>query len=160
MYQEEEGLLRPHAAVMYHGSPRQLSVLEARPSGLLDDERVIYGTNRLDIAVFMAAHVSDAHIEFGSVNGKLYALEKYEGAFEKLKKQGYVYVVSADTFVSDKRLGLKHHEFVSYKKSMGVQKTLLILNIREFLEHDDDSKINMITWGTMIESIEPLFVKK
>ena len=160
MYQEEEGFPRPHATVMYHGSPRQLSVLEARPSGLLNEESVIYGTNRLDIAVFMAAHVSDAHIEFGSVNGRLYALEKYEGAFEKLKKQGYVYVVSANTFFSDDRLGLKHHEFVSYKKSMGIQKRFLVLDIREFLEHDEDSKINMITWGAMIESIEPLFVKK
>jgi hypothetical protein len=157
---EEEGLEPPHAAVMYHGSSLELSILEARPSGLLDGDSVIYGTNRLDIAVFMAARVSDLHIEFGTVNKKLYALEKHEGAFDKLKKPGYIYVVSADSFVSDSRLGLQHHEFVSHKKSISPQKTFLVLNIKEFLEHDEESKINMITWGAMIESIEPLFVKK
>ncbi len=146
--------------MFFHGSPRELKYLEARPAGLLNNEKVIFATNRFDVAVFMAARVSDINVEFGMVNGRLYALEKHEGAFDALKTSAYIHLVEPETFTTDKRLGMKSVEFISREKQIDVYKNYYINSIYDFLHEDPDCKINMITWGQMIECIEPLFIKK
>lgn len=143
---------------LYHGSPVKNWELKAMPSALVGNESVIYATNRKDIAAFFAARVSDKDIEFGSVNGKLYALEKYEGAFKKLEVPAYIHAVSAETFVSDKRLGMRQREFISRESSIGVKAIEIVPSVYEYLRSRSHSKINLITWGEMIEKLEPLML--
>ena len=142
---------------LYHGSPFKHKHLIVKESSIVNNESVVYATDVYDIAVLFAAKISDLHIECGSVNGKFYALEKYQKAFKNLERSGYIHLVSDETFKRDDRLGMNRHEFISHK-NVAVENVVYVANIYKYLK--EESKIvNLITWEQMIEQIESLMKK-
>lgn len=80
---------------------------------MVDGEEYVFGTpSRWLALVFSARDLSD-NLDFGFAGDVPYIAEKCTGAFDALKRPGYIHVVSAEGFRSDTRLGMARHEFVN-----------------------------------------------
>lgn len=107
----------------YHGSNNgSIKILEPRPSNLIKERKVVFATNNLSFALMFLGKWTDADISLGSINGKLYAMELYPDAFDKLRIPGYIYYLDPKYFHSDNRVGTRHHEFVSFEQVPVIKK--------------------------------------
>src|SRR5437867_1330327 len=101
-------------SVLYHGSSHNIKVLEPRPSKILDNEKAVFATDSKILAVAFIPKWSDCDIDIGYYKGHLYCCEQYPKAFNLFTNiKGYVYTVDKNQFISDERLGMKNHEFIS-----------------------------------------------
>jgi hypothetical protein len=146
--------------MLYHGSPQNIKgkYLLPRPSGVINNENAVFATNNYHIASLFSAKWTDLDFEFGFHNKKLFVIEQYPNAFDKLKKRAWIYSVDKDLFKTDPRLGLQGFEFISYKKVPILQKTYVRNIFKEV--NKKKSPINLITFEEKIKAIEPLLKKK
>lgn len=98
----------------YHGSSVLVEgKLEPRPSKVIEGDSAVFATNDLSTALMFIGTWSDADISYGTYNGVHHAVELHPGAFDLLKKPGYIYLLDPKYFKSDPRLGLQEKEFIS-----------------------------------------------
>lgn len=116
-------------SVMYHGSKiaNPTKVLYPMPSGVLNGESAVFATPDRTLALLFIADWTDNDLTVGYINGQLTVEERYKGAFQTifLNKSGYLYLVSANTFQTDARLGMQSHEFIS-KESVPIIGSLFV----------------------------------
>jgi len=125
---------------LYHGSKTLIKdVLLPFPSKVVDYEKKVFATQSKGFALmFMGKKWNDNDIELGYYNKELYAIEKKKNIFKKTfsNKTGYLYKVNAKQFHSDKRLGMKHHEYVA-DDSVNIISTQVINDVYEELIQSD-----------------------
>ena len=81
---------------------------------VLEGEKAVFAADSKDFAVAFIGDQHDSDIVFGrwsdQQNHKM--IEQYPGAFDRLKKPGWIYYVDSADFSGDPRLGLRV-EFIS-----------------------------------------------
>jgi len=136
--------------LLYHGSSHKISKLEPRPSKVIQNEKAVFATDSKDLAVIFIAKWSDCDIDVGYYHNKLYCCEQYPDAFDLLKKDGgYLYSVKSNDFISDERLGMQKHEFIS-KKSVEIEDTVVIENVYDYLVR---SNMTMIKYEEKMDAL-------
>ncbi|VBB18668.1 hypothetical protein YASMINEVIRUS_1199 [Yasminevirus sp. GU-2018] len=137
--------------VLYHGSAKHLTVLEPRPSRVIDNEKAVFATDSKDLAVVFIPRWSDCDMDLGYHNNILYCSEQYPNAFDKLKGiSGFIYQVDKSLFTSDKRLGMQHHEFIC-KTPVTILSEEKIDDVFSYLMK---SSICMITYDQKLDAME------
>lgn len=145
--------LSDNTSVLYHGSLHNIKILDPKPTKVLEGEDAVFATDSKALAVIFIPKWNDCDIDLGYHNNILYCLEQYPDAFNLFKNiSGYVHVVSSKQFMSDDRLGMKHHEFIS-KKKVPVISVEKIDNVYEYLIRSD---ICMITYEQKINALEQI----
>ena len=135
---------------LYHGSSKELEVLEPRPSKVIEGEKAVFATNERALAIAFIPKWNDCDFSLGYHGGKLLMMEMYPGAFGVLKDgKGYLYQVSAEPFVSDKRLGMQKHEFIH----KGDVKPLKKENIDNVFEALKNEKINLVSFEQCMNAL-------
>ena len=141
---------------LYHGSSHLIKKLEPRPSRVIEGEEAVFATNSKVLATVFIPKWTDCDFQLGVHNNLIYAVENYPNAFDLLKVKnerdvgGYLYTVSSDGFQSDKRLGMRDHEFIN-KNKVDIQRTEIIEDVYEYLL--DSPEISMITYDQMIDAL-------
>lgn len=97
---------------MYHGTYKELKMVKPHMSALIGCPAV-YGTPYKKWAVLFSVDWNDDDFEVGFQNGLAYIQEMYCGAFERLKKGGFVCTLLDGKFENHPRLGLQGVEFIS-----------------------------------------------
>jgi len=131
----------------YHGSPYDMDVIEPKPSELLNNEKVVFATDKKWMAILFAAQWDDKDFEVGSFDGEnWYLMEQRENAImEKLlNKRGYVYAVVAEQFVEDERVGMPGSEFIC-RKPVEVQFRWKYDSLYKALMQESEN-VTLITW--------------
>jgi hypothetical protein len=135
----------------YHGSKTKITgYLEPRPSGVIDGEKAVFATNNKALALIYVNKWDENNIELGAINNNLFCREKAPGAFNVLKGGGYIYELQPSYFSTDKRLGMKAHEFIS-KKKVPILKTTVVKNALSMMRK---SSITMISFDDYLDFIE------
>lgn len=136
--------------ILYHGSSHKINVLEPRPSRVIDNEKAVFATNSKTLAVAFIPKWSDCDLDLGYHHNILYCIEQYPAAFDKLKGvTGFVYTVDGSYFVSDERLGMKQHEFIS-KTEVPVLSTEIINDVYDYIKK---SNMCMITYDQKLDAL-------
>lgn len=104
-----EGAGQPE--VFYHGSQYKYSKLETFPN-TLTTVPVVFGTPSYEDAVIFSAGLSDYETAMWGDGKNRYLEEQFPGAFESLKKTGYIHHLKGD-FVPLKELAATSHEGLS-----------------------------------------------
>lgn len=119
--------------VLFHGSPQPLEYIRPSPSPIVNGEEVVFGTPTRWLALVFSAHVTSKDLGFGLVDGIPYIVEMYPGAVDLLKKPGYLHIIPANGFITDKRLGLPGYEFI-IRRDVPVLEVEKVPNIYEELQ--------------------------
>lgn len=137
---------------LYHGSPTLIKdYLEPRSSAVIENEEAVFGTDSLDIAMMFLIGWDDCDFSLGYHHNRLYLMEVYHKAFDKFKNaSGYIYKLDSSLFTSDKRLGMKQHEFIS-KNKVPIIETIHIDNVYEKLK--ESPTLNMITFDEVMNAL-------
>jgi len=127
---------------LYHGSKKLIKdVLLPFPTKVVDGKETVFATPSKAFALmFMGKKWHDDDIELGSHGTKhlLYAVEKKKNIFKKsfVGRTGYLYKVSPKQFHSDKRLGMKYHEYIA-DEQVDIISTQIINDVyKELLKND------------------------
>lgn len=94
-------------AAYYHGSDKDIDVLEPRPGHPVGGEPVVFGTPDRGMAISNIPKWKDSDFEQGRINDEpFYMKEQYPGAFDKLftKAKGKLYTLPEEGFSKDPRL--------------------------------------------------------
>lgn len=140
---------------LYHGSQMDLKpnkdLLKPRSCKLVNNEPVVFATNKLWLSIFFIAKASDSDISCGYISEYPCIVEQYPGALDKFLKgvSGFVYCVNASDFKTDSRLGMVRHEFIS-KKPVKILKKMRIPDIYKALK---GTEVNIITFDDNIKMI-------
>lgn len=141
---------REEIHTMYHGSPVKIDGgwLELRRSAVVNHELVVFATPDRTLALtFMGGKWTDNDLNLGYINGQLTLEEKWTGAFAKIYAQrtGYLYLVAADGFRQDRRLGMYAHEWVA-DKAVKIQSVQVISDVwQELLDAQQRGQIHLIS---------------
>ncbi len=132
--------------ILYHGSKHCYSVLYTSASEIINNEMVVFATNKRWLALCFITKFKDSDIKIGYVNDVPFIEELKEGAFEIFKTSGYIHTVSANGFKIDKRLGMKSVEFIttSNVKVLNYEK---IDNVYNALK---ETEVNMIPYDLVL----------
>ena len=138
--------------MLYHGSSHDISVLEPRPSIILENEKAIFATDSFTLAAAFIPKWTDCDFIFGYHEDRMYIIEVWPGAFINIFSgvSGWIYGVNDEGFVSDKRLGMQQHEFIN-KKNVKVQEKHKIDDVMKYLEKSKD--IDVIKYEDMITTL-------
>jgi hypothetical protein len=136
---------------LYHGSSTLIKEkLEPRSSKVIENEKAVFATDSIELAIIFIAKWSDCDFNLGYYRDKLYLMELYPDAFNKFKNvSGYIYKVDKSLFNSDERLGMQKHEFISYN-DVSIIETIYITDIYDKLKK---SSLNMITFDQTMKAI-------
>ncbi len=129
--------------VLYHGSDKELEVLEPRASKVIENEKAVFATPDRWMAIVFIPKWTDSDIELGFVNDAPYIKEMYKNAFDKLKGEGYIHTVKSTGFKIDERLGMQGEEFIR-KAKVSVESVEFVDDILGELKK---SKVKMIKAG-------------
>lgn len=136
--------------LLYHGSSKELKILQPMPSKVVNGEKVVFATDTKDISVIFIPKWSDCDLDLGYYKNNLYVIEQYPNAFDLLRNvKGFVYTVNKDSFVSDQRLGMKSHEFIS-REPVEIK---TIEDIDDVYAHLLNSSIIMITFEEKMDAM-------
>lgn len=136
--------------ILYHGSSHKINILEPRPSMVISNEKAVFATNSKTLAVVFIPKWNDCDLDLGYHHNVLYCAEQYPDAFDKLKGvSGFIYTVDRSYFMSDDRLGMKQHEFIS-KTEVPILSTETINDVYNYLK-----KVNMcmITYDQKLDAL-------
>lgn len=124
---------------LYHGSSSEIDeYLEPRPSKVIDGEKAVFATDNKSLALVFIPKSTDKELGIGTVHGVPYVMEEFPGAFNLLKTPGYIYTVSKNGFLTDKRLGMKNNEFISRNKVKIINKSSIKNVYNELLSPNSD----------------------
>ena len=99
--------------ILYHGSLKKYDILKPFKSSLINDEPVVFATNKKWIALCFIIKFKDSDIEVGFINDTPYIMELKKNAFDIFKTKGFIHKVNKKGFKSNKNLGLKGTEFIN-----------------------------------------------
>ena len=133
--------------MLFHGSKSKIhEFIRPNPSVLINNEEVVFATDNYSCALVFIPKWNDKDFYFGRVNNeKFYIAERYKGAFDILKTDGYVYTVKKDKFNKDNRLGMRNNEFISSSK-VPIEKMHRVEDVYEELKKCID--ITLCNYGT------------
>lgn len=142
---------------LYHGSNKQLTRLDPRPTKVLNGDEAVFATPSQTMALIFIPKWSDADFGLGTHNGRIHIIEHRPNvAKELLSTDGYLHRVSSDGFKHDPRVGMPCMEFVN-KDPVYVMDIEYIPNVYEALIASGN--VAIITFDEQLELLDPLFAK-
>jgi hypothetical protein len=143
----KESIRMQNRKIYYHGSIFDIDkskTINPSKSAVLNQEKVVFATNKRFIALVFIPRWGDDDIRFGKINGRWYVKENKYRAFESIfyNVSGYIYHVDSSNFHTDSRLSLKGSEFIS--------KTPVPILKKEFIKN---------VWNELQKSSELTFIK-
>lgn len=138
--------------ILYHGSRHKMDVIKPKIS--THGIKYVYATEYKEIALAYLADWNDFEISQGRYEGKMYLVEIKENAFDRYKKDGYLYILSSDNFNYIDHYG----NIVDYKTIELVNKNsvkpLKCIYIKNILSELKKSNIDLYEYPDL-----PIFIK-
>jgi hypothetical protein len=131
---------------LYHGSSERIySKIDPMPSKIMDNQKVVFATQKKWLALVFAAPFEKDEIEFGYINDQPYINELKENSIQdRMNTSGFIYLVKRRVFSKSDKVGMKRHEFINNKQTTIID-TICVDNILDEFKkivHRKDIKVN------------------
>lgn len=139
---------------LYHGSPFDLDFLKPHPSNVVNNEKVVFATNKKTFALLFLSKWSGRDFDLSRYgnNLPLSFIELRPGALNETfdGKSGYIYKVDGSLFASDDRLGMKNNEFIAKKRVPIIKKEFVKDILKSLKKRKDIIVIDHDTYSKML----------